>query len=778
MLRIASILTTLLLFSCGDTGGKDGLNGADGVNGTDGVDGNDGSDGVDGTDGEDGVDGTDGEDLMAEPESLSIVITDVSVAGPPVVSFEVHNQDGEPFNGVSSSLLSGRAMRFAIAQLVPGEDGSADTWQSYINTTETTDATSPGPDDVAVLAEAIQATTETSGTLTYLGDGLYTYTFAADVTAITSPVAVDYDEDLLHRVAMQIEYPLDSGEELIYNPTFDWVPSGALAPATRDIVSTASCNECHDQLAIHGGGRIETDYCVMCHNPGTTDANSGNTVDMGVMVHKIHMGTDLPSNIEGNDYTIWGYGGGEHDYSHVGYPQDNRNCIKCHDPADADTPDAANHTERPSMDACGSCHDDIDWATGENHTGGAMTSDSNCSVCHSSTSIATNHLTEHSTPHNPDMPTGLSHIEYELVSASVDVDNVLTVEFIINRDGSPIDCSNLDSDLSGAPTFLRAWAEATDESDAPTDWNNLGNKAGQPSTTSISSLVSGSITGGEHSYSGGVNTMVLADAFPEGATLRTVALQGYYTQTYDDESYGRYTISTFLTVDGDEARRVAADSASCSNCHEYFEAHGGNRVYETQVCAMCHNPSLSSSGRELDLDNPEASNNLKDLVHGIHGASVREDPLDFVRNRSGGTRYTFLGSEDQLEEYPDGHLVTYPASPSNCTMCHTDDTYMVESVPELAANSTWLVGDEAASTTEVADLRTSMPNDSDWIIGPVAAACSSCHDSAAAMAHMDHNGGAVLWTRGESIDEAPYEACVICHGEGSVSPVSEVHGIQ
>ena len=64
---------------------------------------------------------------------------------------------------------------------------------------------------------------------------------------------------------------------------------------SREIVETATCDNCHTSLTAHGGARVDVQYCVMCHNPGTTDPYSGNTLDMKVMVHKIHTGNTLPS---------------------------------------------------------------------------------------------------------------------------------------------------------------------------------------------------------------------------------------------------------------------------------------------------------------------------------------------------------------------------------------------------------------------------------------------------------------------------------------------------
>ena len=85
-------------------------------------------------------------------------------------------------------------------------------------------------------------------------------------------------------------------------------------------------NNCHTRLSLHGDIRRDVKLCILCHNPDTTDANSGNNLDMRVMVHKIHMGgtSQLP-------YQIYGYRDTLHDYSEVVYPQDIRNCTSCHD---------------------------------------------------------------------------------------------------------------------------------------------------------------------------------------------------------------------------------------------------------------------------------------------------------------------------------------------------------------------------------------------------------------------------------------------------------------
>ena len=100
-------------------------------------------------------------------------------------------------------------------------------------------------------------------------------------------------------------------------------------------------------------------YCVMCHNPGTTDANSGNVLTMSTMVHKIHAGRLLASQLAsgGEHYMIWGYRDSKHDYSEVGFPQDLRNCTMCHTARQPEARRRATTGRRgPSKEACLTCH--------------------------------------------------------------------------------------------------------------------------------------------------------------------------------------------------------------------------------------------------------------------------------------------------------------------------------------------------------------------------------------------------------------------------------------
>src|SRR5437773_1838796 len=72
------------------------------------------------------------------------------------------------------------------------------------------------------------------------------------------------------------------------NEEYSWVPNGSPVTVVRDVVRTETCNKCHDPLQAHGGSRRDVALCVTCHTPQTVDPDTGNTVDLKVMVHKIH----------------------------------------------------------------------------------------------------------------------------------------------------------------------------------------------------------------------------------------------------------------------------------------------------------------------------------------------------------------------------------------------------------------------------------------------------------------------------------------------------------
>src|SRR5690606_9008096 len=105
------------------------------------------------------------------------------------------------------------------------------------------------------------------------------------------------------------------GEVSGYNLIERFRPDGETVTAIRELVTTETCNKCHVELAFHGGNRNEVQLCILCHSPQSVDANSGNSVDFAVMIHKIHRGEDLPSVQSGEPYQIFGFRDTLHDYS-------------------------------------------------------------------------------------------------------------------------------------------------------------------------------------------------------------------------------------------------------------------------------------------------------------------------------------------------------------------------------------------------------------------------------------------------------------------------------
>ncbi|MDH3806498.1 MAG: hypothetical protein OEU90_13645, partial [Gammaproteobacteria bacterium] len=74
---------------------------------------------------------------------LQATITNVTVAGPPVVDFTVTDQNGDPAEGIASGYVW-----FTFAKLVPNTDpninGGLPFWQSYVNTVEDVANNQPG----------------------------------------------------------------------------------------------------------------------------------------------------------------------------------------------------------------------------------------------------------------------------------------------------------------------------------------------------------------------------------------------------------------------------------------------------------------------------------------------------------------------------------------------------------------------------------------------------------------------------------------------------------
>jgi OmcA/MtrC family decaheme c-type cytochrome len=605
------------------------------------------------------------------------------------------------------------------------------------------------------------------------GDGTYTYTFAKDLGAYDA--AITYDPTLRHRFAIQ-----SSGGEWAYvNLVYDFVPNqlpgpNFTFPDSRDIVTTAACNECHGTLTLHGS-RIETKYCVVCHNP-TLDGGNGHFTKM---VHGIHA-----AGIRSTPYSI-----GSASFGEVTYPQDLKNCRKCHKGTDSD-----NWKTKPSMQACSACHDDVDFSGAGTHI--AQATNQLCNLCHTPDYIENKHLTDNATPNNPNVPVGAANFTYEISGVTADGNNSPVVVFRILKDGVPATFvtyapggTTLLTGFTGSPSFMVAYALAQDPHDSPIDYNNRGNTAGQPVTVSIQNCwngTQGTLTGPDGSgfYTATLNGSGNAGRWPVGATLRAVALQGYFTQV--SPALARHTISVMKACTGDTARRAVVDSANCAKCHEWFEGHGGNRVYQVQVCVMCHVPNLSTSGRGSDPANlalpastaddmfgldpllyPEDTNNFKDMIHGIHASEPRTVPFEFVRDRGTSGIYGYDWSE-----------VTFPGILNNCTTCHLAGTYEIDGMADqalLPSNVRTTSGDPAEIRATILAYRASVPNATDLVNSPVGSSCFYCHTSAAAQAHMEFNGASFGWERGDFETSAPYESCEVCHGPGKVADVEVVH---
>jgi OmcA/MtrC family decaheme c-type cytochrome len=521
-----------------------------------------------------------------------------------------------------------------------------------------------------------QASTDSGGTFVKNGDGDYTYTFKTKAPAT-------FDATVTHAIGVSATRDLSEFVEMdewanVSNDVFPFVPDGSAVKVTRQVVSTAACNQCHDPLIGHGGSRLTVEYCILCHTPQTINPDTNLSQDMPILIHKIHMGKNLPSVIAGQPYRIW-HRGAWSDFSTVGFPSGTdelMTCEVCHKGA----PQAANYKTTPTRAACGACHDDVDFATGKGHVNLPQLSDKDCSQCHQAktdgefdASVTGAHTVQTRSKQLPG-------VVFELVS----VDNTKpgqkpTVNFAVrDNKGSLYDLAKftrLSLVISG-PT---------------TDY----------STTVTESVSGATIAGGLYSYT-------FKAALPAAAKgTYAVGIEGYNNVTINPgtvlsatvRDIGFNKVLYFGVTDSKPApRRQVVSDAKCNTCHERLFFHGGNRVTIEQ-CLLCHYPGADDSSQRKAGETPE-SINFKTMIHKIHTGEELT------------TNFTVMGHNASVNNYNE---VRYVGDRRDCEQCHLPGTYNLP------------LPDGVIAQTAPRDYITNQQ--------PVTAACLSCHTTKDAASH-------------------------------------------
>ena len=764
----------------------------------------------------------------------------VTINSPPVLRFAVFDHGSVVTNLTTSNV------RFAIAKLVPGINGAPDNWVSYIYVpavpgtskfgSTLSQNVGSGPGGTAALASAWQATTDSGGTLKYdAANGYYTYTFGTDVKInTTNPDGkVLFDGSAVHRVAIQLSYQDSSGKTVYVNPTFDFTldqngnsvaykDSQGNPTPVKQVVDASACNQCHDPIAVHGGGRVDPLFCVMCHNPGTTDPNSGNVLDFKVLVHKIHRGRALTK-----DYTVWGYLDSDNNYNKVGYPQDLRNCTKCHTAtggsdgvtAPKGTAQGDNWKNLPSKEACGACHDNVNFSShGPNNIAVVNGNGANgCVTCHGPNS--TDPKLRVANVHWIQETASLANYKYNIEKVVMNPDRTLTIDYSIsNPSASPVSYYDLSDPLFGQ---VGLYVSENDNPNAPTEFFNpySPNKVNNGSQIDL----------GGHHY-----RVTSSTSQPQPASgITRVALMGGVIETrmgtldHTQPAVNPALPSAYVPVravfydvnlsDGSQCtapckpRRKVVDTAKCNACHGVLGAPNRSDRYafhslkqglrtDTDACSMCHdagaqwlfpttqNPNGYVDGNGDGLPHDWESIQFKRLIHGIHAGQNPPGSGTFVRsvdfmtgdpdplNNPPATAPTPLTHKDYTA------FVTMPRSSANCNSCHVNDSYRDDQS---------VLGTVVDPGTDGSGIIT------DTIITPRAATCSSCHDSARAIAHMTGkpdpvtgvpgSGKAVFgvfdpvngWsglTQADMPANNP-ENCVTCHGPTGPMDVRSAHSV-
>lgn len=523
---------------------------------------------------------------------------------------------------------------------------------------------------------AIQAAADTNGSFQQTADGEYTYTFGT-----RAPSGID--RSATHTIAVYSNRnltELDLGTNYD-DEAFNFVPDGSRVTVTRDVIKTATCNRCHDQLAFHGGARRSMEVCVTCHTPQTTDPDTGNTVDMTSMIHKIHAGRDLPSVQAGGKYQLIGFGNTVADYSHVGFPAagGTANCTTCHEQGKGAAQEDAWLT--PTRAACGTCHDRVNFATGEGHVNLPQPNDSRCSTCH--------------------IPQGEIERDASIVGAHAVMRQAASLP------GTVFEIHDVNAAAGRPPTVTFSVKDKAGRTVAPSQMDRLALVLAGPAID-YTAFVSEDPRRAEGSQDGRY-FWTFQNPLPANARgTWSVGIEGYRNQVLLAGTRKEVTVRDagvnkvfHFAVGGArlEPRRQVVTTAKCNACHSSLSLHGDNRN-AVEMCVLCHNPVTTDAARRPAAEMPAESIDFRLMIHRIHNGKEL------------GRRYSLYGFGNVEHNYND---VGFPADRANCSMCHVNGSEQLPLREGLA---------------NVADPRGRINP-----VGPTAAACIACHNSVPAASH-------------------------------------------
>jgi OmcA/MtrC family decaheme c-type cytochrome len=673
---------------------------------------------------------------------LTITVNSASIGadGTITVVYSLTDPGGLPLDSAGVTTPGTISVSFVAATIPNGQE----QYKTY------TTASATG----SMLGTILQPGADSGGTTTVVAPGQYQYVFKTKAPS-------GFDVTATHTIGIY-----GSRNLTVYNlptnyasVTYNFVPNGSKVTHTRDVIETASCDTCHDQLSAHGGSRRGLNMCVLCHTPQNTDPNTGDTLDAKVFFHKIHMGASLPSVVAGETgpctaaspaaCTTTPYipainSHGTFNYSTVVFPADPgdpRRCEVCH----SQTTGAAQATAfllHPSRAACGACHDDVNFATGTNHPGGIQNDDTLCADCHipqGELDFDASIIGAHVAPTASTLLQGLA-INITKVTGGLAGTAPVVSFTVLNTAGAAVPLAQL-----GSISFTMA-GPTTDYG-----YTSFGSAVTTPGYVTESASAATCDTNGNCTYT-------FTHTVPAKATgTYAIGVEARRTDTVSELisgttqqvaiEYGAPNKVVYFSVDGSAVvtRRAVVALANCNQCHVSLQLHGALRN-NTEYCVMCHNPSNTDASTRAtatvaaDRAAPPEGINFNLLVHRIHyGINMQAFNRTYIVVGFGGSHNDFSSTL-----FPALSPTGAATDTENCALCHINSTEQ---------NDLTITGLNAVT-------------DPQGPINPIQAfssACTGCHVDIPTAVHTLTNTTSLG------------EACAVCHSAGTIEAVDQAH---